>query len=97
MTQLRTAGMLIDPWGENSVMRPMFDGFQNPRDIAAEIPELGDCHRHTAPENVENRYKLSDNIGSKAIIRGGQSFYSLPESEVSVCKNAGKISIHYTQ
>lgn len=96
MTQLRNAGIIVDSFGENSVMRPMFDGFQNPRDIATEIPALTDYRQFDPPITAMGAYEFTNKIEFKVIIRDEHSFYAMPESGRTILSECtGDISIRY--
>lgn len=43
---LKAAGINVSEWAENTVLRPMFEGYQSPRDMAAEIPSLVEGKPH---------------------------------------------------
>lgn len=40
LAKMHESGIPVHPFAESSVMRPMFDGFQNFRDFCAEVPSL---------------------------------------------------------
>ena len=96
MTQLRAAGIVVDSFGENSVMRPMFDGFQNPRDIAAEIPDLTDYRLFVADK--KHCYDLTNKIEHHTVIKDAVFCYAIPDYGLKTLKECtGKTSLRYVQ
>jgi radical SAM superfamily enzyme YgiQ (UPF0313 family) len=91
MTALRQAGMTVSEFAETSVMYPMFQGFQNLRDLISEVPTLvlDQGEARTLP------LQLGNQLQNRIVVELSGRRLAFREQDVPVLQRAcGSISIH---
>ncbi len=93
MSLLRQAGIPVSYFAENSVIRPMFEWFQNPRDLSAEIPPL----LRFPPEDdrkIDFPCRLTNYLQDRVIVRSSNLFMAFHENDLSTIEGCSDIKIY---
>lgn len=91
---LRQSGIPVSTFAENNIMRPMLEGFQNPRDLMTEFPALAqDGPENTPPMGLPSQ--LMSHLQDRVMVRVADSFLAFREADLPTLQNAGGIiSVH---
>ena len=93
MTSLRNAGVPVSYWAEDVIMRPMFDLFQDHRDLISEIPSLAS----RIPEDVmasELPCSLTNYLQSRSIVRFSRHFLAFADTDIPVLQGCPDINMY---
>lgn len=93
MTELRSHGVPVSYFAENSILLPMFQGFQNLRDLNSELPSLG-CD--AAPSLPPAPLPLYDHLKERTVVELSGRWLAFRNKDLGVLQRAsGTINLHH--
>ena len=94
MRELGAHGVPVSYFAEASIMLPMYQGFQNLRDLLAEVPSLARGDHPQAATGVQPR-QLSGQLRDRTVVGLSGRWLAIQESDIPVLqRTSGTISVH---
>jgi hypothetical protein len=87
---LRQSGVPVDEFAENNIMRPMFEGFQNPRDLLAEFPSL--AYRNPGKDSTTALPRQFINyLQNRVMVKVSDLVLAVRETDLPILQGSGRI------